>query len=41
MADETRVTVCGGGRGATTLAGDLVLMGCKVTLFQLPSSSRH
>jgi len=31
-----KVTVCGGGRGGLSIAGDLTLLGHDVTLFQLP-----
>jgi len=35
MKGLPKVAVCGGGRAATAIAGDLALMGCQVNLFQL------
>ena len=35
MKELPKVTVCGGGKAATAIAGDLTFMGCQVNLFQL------
>ncbi|UCB44740.1 MAG: NAD/NADP octopine/nopaline dehydrogenase family protein [Spirochaetota bacterium] len=35
MKSLPKVTVCGGGRAGTAIAGDLALMGCEVNLFQI------
>jgi len=36
MNELPNVTVCGCGSGAMAMAADIAMMGCKVTLFELP-----